>query len=102
MTISTLPRIGSPELCARCDQTVARAKTKNGKSILMDFHPSQLGKFVIIREENGNSVVAMIARYLGPADERARYMCHWAHCKGGSKRRNYGRKEINYSPFAYR
>ena len=100
MTIATLPRVGAPELCSRCDQTVAKARTMRGKTILMDFHPSQLGKFVIVREEDGLSVVAMIASRIDPTDERQRYMCHWSHCKGGNtNRRSYGRPMVNYSPF---
>lgn len=102
MTISTLPRIGHPELCSRCDQTVAKATTRSGKTILMDFHPSQLGQFVIVDEANGRCVVAKAARYIGPDDPRARYSCHWNHCRGGNTnpRRRYGQGAVNYSPFA--
>lgn len=93
-------RVGSPELCSRCDQTVAKATTRSGKTILMDFHPSQLGKFVIVAGDEGRVVVAARARYLGPDDERPRFMCHWDHCKAGTtRRRNYGRPLVNYSPF---
>jgi hypothetical protein len=106
MSIDTVPqyptRVGAPELCSRCDQTVAKAKTRSGKTILMDFHPSQLGTFVIIGESGPDLVVAKIASKLDPTDERPRFSCHWSHCKlGNTRRRNYGRPMVNYSPFAH-
>ncbi len=102
MSIATLPRIGSPAICNRCDQTVTKARTRLGKWILLDFHPTQLGKYVIVGEDQGHAVVAQVARHLSPDDARARYQCHWDHCRYGNTkpRRYYGRSEVNYSPFA--
>lgn len=105
MSIQTAPlptRVGAPELCGRCDQTVAAATTKAGKRILMDFHPSQLGRFVIVGERDGRVVVAAAARFLSPEDERPRFSCHWDHCRGHARasRRSYGRPGVNLSPFA--
>ncbi len=101
MTIATEhpTRVGAPELCGRCDQTVAKAKTRNGKTILMDLHPSQIGTFVITGVDGPDNVVTKSARYLGPDDERPRWTCHWDHCHGPARRRNYGGHAYNTSPF---
>lgn len=102
MTIATdtPTRVGAPELCPRCDQTVAKAKTRAGKTILMDFHPSQIGTFVITSATGPDMVVAKAARYMAPDDERPRFTCHWDHCRGRMRNRaSYTRQSVGVSPF---
>jgi hypothetical protein len=89
-TVATTPRVGTPELCDRCDQTVAKAKTRSGKTILMDFYPDRIGTFVITGMEGTRCVVSKTARYLAPDDHRPLWTCHWDHCHARTRRRNSG------------
>ncbi|MDE2022288.1 MAG: hypothetical protein KGI71_05260 [Patescibacteria group bacterium] len=101
-------RVGYPQLCYRCDRTVAWAKTRQGKKILMDFHPSAEGKFVIVGQSEKDAVVAQVARRIAPGEqsmEQMRFTCHWNTCRmrAGARTRNrrtdrFGR-EMNLSPF---
>lgn len=77
-------KIGYPELCYRCDQTVAWALSKNGKKMLMDFYPSNRGRF-IIDYEGATTVVSRIPPNEMVAPEIDRYTCHFDTCSARSR-----------------
>jgi len=72
-------KIGYPELCYRCDQTVAWVLSKNARKMLMDFYPSNRGRF-IIDYVGATSVVSRIPPNVMMPDDVERYTCHFDTC----------------------
>ena len=79
-----LIKIGYPELCRRCDRTVAWARTNAGKRILMDFYACANGRYVIDRQVDGVSVIRRLA-HATPNPELIRYTCHFDTCPKRSR-----------------
>jgi len=75
----TTIKVGHPELCPLCDATVAYAKTRKGKKILLDFYPSGQGRYVIVVSGSPN-VVAQFERTQLPEPTIERFSCHWDTC----------------------
>lgn len=80
-----------PRSCPKCGATVVWARTRTGKSILMDFRPVPLGDFCIVGLDPPERIVAK----LHPVPEGAsRFMCHFDTC---AKKRPY-RRPYRYRP----
>jgi hypothetical protein len=79
-------KVGYPELCRRCDRTVAWARSLSGKRILMDFYPAASGRYVIVRTVDGFCVVRRLA-HATPNPELTRFTCHFDTCPKRKRQR---------------
>ncbi|HWD97338.1 MAG TPA: hypothetical protein VG246_13035 [Acidimicrobiales bacterium] len=83
----TIEKIGYPELCGRCDRTVAKVKTRKGKTMVMDFYPASGGWFTIVaHSSDGSPIVGRIPRGKPLDPDLPRFSCHFDTCPKRARR----------------
>ena len=90
-------KIGHPIICRKCGATVAWAKTRSGKSILMDHMSVPMGQFTIVGEVRDDTIVAKLS-YRPPGS--ARFMTHFVTCpdRRPARSRNPNKYRRDLSP----
>ena len=87
----TLEKIGYPELCYRCDRTIAKVKTRKGKTMMMDFYPNAAGRFTIVGHSSDGAPIVGKMCSPTPTDPRMRYTCHFDTCAKRRTKRPKGK-----------